>query len=409
MRKHIFTRFSAAVVAVGMTVATADGSPVGMARGGGGWFGKSPSAARTSELQARIARNERPTEDISPVRHPVKYLSAAVSEMPIGSKSKASRTNRAANPVAASSIPSVPSGPVGPPTPEFAISLAQLNESQGNVAAARHHYQRALAMWPEHVEVLRAAARMEDRQNQLALAESLYRRAVASNPQHAGALNDLGLCLARQGRLDESVQVIEQAIQLQPGKALYRNNAATVLVEMRQDQRALAHLAAAHGSPEANYNLGELLVQRGRGQEATPYFIAAVEQRPDMQAAHDALGRLQSAGTSGAPAVAGNIPADATAAPTSVVEHAPSVAGPAVAVPPTGPTNAPTEAPQAAEPSGPQFSYPATARSPEPGASSFVPSRHPAATPYAPYGDPRMGARPVYLPPVNNQQVPLRC
>lgn len=413
MRKHILNRFSAAVAAFGVAVATVDASPVGMAQSGGrGWFGKSTSSTstRTSELQARIARNDRPTEEISAVRHPVKYLTAAVSEMPIRSKSSRSNSNRAAKPATASSIPSVPSGPVGPPTPEFAISLAQLSESQGNVAAARHHYQRALAMWPEHVEVLRAAARMEDRQNQLSLAESLYRRAVASNSQHAGALNDLGLCLARQGRLEESVQTLERAIQLQPGKPLYRNNVATVLVEMHQDQRALAHLAAAHGSAEANYNLGELLVQRGRGKEATPYFIAAVEQRPDMQPAHDALADLQGSGTSGTPGIASSTPTDTTIAPAAGAHNAASVAGPTVTAPPAGPTNAPAESPQSTEVMGPQFSYPATARTPEPGVSSYMAPRYPApaAAPYVPYGDPRIGARPVYLPPVNNQQVPRR-
>jgi tetratricopeptide (TPR) repeat protein len=205
----------------------------------------------------------------------------------------------------------------------------------------------------------------------------LYQQAAAANPQHAGALNDLGLCLARQGKLDASVQVLEQAIHLQPEKPLYRNNAATVLVEMRQDQRALGHLAAVHGAAEANYNFGQLLVQRGRAAEATPYFQAAVEQNPQLQSAHVALAKLQ-----------GKSVPDATTAQPSTE--------------PTATGAAPTVAPQ---PTGPQmYYYPATARSPEFGASTYVPPTYYAPPGAVPPAGPFNRTAPTrYLPPVASQ------
>jgi Tfp pilus assembly protein PilF len=251
------------------------------------------------------------------------------------------------------------------------ISAAQMYERQGDVTQARQNYQQALSMWPGHVDVLRAAARMEDRGGDLPLAESLYRQACASNPQHAGALNDLGLCLARQGKLEASVQTIEQAIQLQPDKALYRNNAATVLVEMRQDQRALGHLAAVHGPADANYNFGQLLVQRGRPADATPYFEAAVAQNPQMEPAHVALAKLRGQAVSESPA-ANSTPASPSAAPQG------------------------TPAP------GPQLDYPATARSPEPGSSTYTPPTYYApSTPFPATNYPAAAGVPQrYLPPV---------
>jgi tetratricopeptide (TPR) repeat protein len=195
-------------------------------------------------------------------------------------------------------------------------------------------------MWPGNVEVLRAAARMEDRLGQLAVAENLYGQAVSANPGHAGALNDLGLCLARQGKLEQSVQVIEQAIQLQPEKPLYRNNAATVLVEMRQDHRALAHLAAVHNAADANYNFGQLLVQRGRPGDAAQYFQAAIDQNPQMQPAHIALAKVRGEQS----------PATMTGTPATYPQQQSPVAQP----------TAPTYPPQ----NGPQLAYPATATAP---------------------------------------------
>lgn len=225
---------------------------------------------------------------------------------------------------------------IGAPTLEFYINAAQHCESLGKIDQARNNYQTALNKWPGHVEVLRNAARMEDRMGQLAVAENLYNRALATDPSHAGALNDLGLCLARQGKLDASVQVLERAIQLNPDKPLYRNNAATVLVELRQDQRALAHLATVHNSADANYNFGQLLVQRGREMDAAPYFQAAVDQNPQMQHAYVALAKLR-----------GEQPQPAnTYAPVEPQQN----------VQPT-PTVAPEYAPQ----NGPTLNYPATA------------------------------------------------
>jgi Flp pilus assembly protein TadD len=186
---------------------------------------------------------------------------------------------------------------------------------------------------------------MEDRLGQMPVAESLYRQAATLNPQHAGAHNDLGLCLARQGKLEASMQEIEQAIQLQPTKPLYRNNAATVLVEMRQDQRAIAHLAAVHGPAEANYNFGQLLVQRGRASDATPYFQAAVNQNPQMQHAHVALAKLQ--GTA-----------------TTTTSTTPAVA-----------TEVPASAPQQGPTFGPTMTYPSTAHGPAYNTSGYVPPR----------------------------------
>jgi tetratricopeptide (TPR) repeat protein len=362
--------------------------------GPSGWFGKSKSPAPASVPRAIVAHSERPSASISPWRHPVKYFTAAMSEMPIGTKANGRVGNPVMKAAPSRQDPISLATPTGPLTPELVIPIAQMCERQGDVAQARQHYQRALAQWPGNVALLRQAARMEDRQSQYAVAESLYRQAVASDPRHAGAHNDLGLCLARQGKLDVAMQEIEQAIQLQPHEARYRNNAAIVLVEMRQDQQALAHLAAVHGSAEANYNLGQLLVQRGRADEAAPYFVAAIEQRPDMQAAHDALAELQGV---------------AAAAPTIATDVAPLETGPTVATEPTAPATAPMVVPQQASPAGPQFQYPATATSPGMGTSSYLPPGYrPPAAGYTPVRDPRIGARPQYIPTVPYPQSPFR-
>ena len=299
MRRTWLTSVAAALCVVVTSLVPVAASPAGMFQGArpttkstsGSWATSWKFWQRDAKTQPAFVTRQAaaPSEHISPLWNPVRYLSATWSETPIAAVMRRDKTTQSA-PERHDQI--ALNTPTGPPTPQFFTAMAQMSERQGNIPQARRQFQQALSMWPNDVEVLRAAARMEDRQGQLPLAESLYQRAVATNPQHAGALNDLGLCLARQGKLQQSAQCIEQAIHLQPDKALYRNNAATVLVEMRQDQKALAHLSAVHGPAASNYNLGKLLVDRGRPHEALAYFQSAVELDPAMEPARAAIAQL---------------------------------------------------------------------------------------------------------------------
>lgn len=374
MRK-VLNRISAAVCVLGIAATSAMADPASMAMSANRsaqpststsiWpWSKSTTAAAPSAPatqpapswtapQPAPAYSAYPSSEISWWKHPILYLQTSVAESPIG-KSKAASTHPVMPPAKVKNDAISLNVPTGPPSPEFFIFAAQLCERQNDIPQAQQNLAKAMDMFPGNPDVLRAAARMEDRRGNLPLAESLYQRAVASNPQNAAALNDLGLCLARQGKLEPSLQVIERAVQMQPDKALYRNNAATVLVEMHQDQRALAHLAAVHNQAEANFNLGQLLVERGRSADAAPYFQAALQQNPGLQQAQEALAKLQSSQV-------------AVSAPTTPVLVTPQQTAPA------GPSFAPQ---QQTWPTGPQFGYPATARTPAAGASSYVPPQY---------------------------------
>jgi tetratricopeptide (TPR) repeat protein len=354
---------AAAVCAAGIGMETAQGSPAGMA-----------SSARRSAPAAPITSERVAGPPVANAASPSawKRFTNALPEVhvPWGAKSKAEAPPARPVPNDASSL----SSPTGPPTPELFISLAQLSEQRGDVVAARQHYQRALAQWPRHPEVLRAAARMEDRLGQWQLAESFYQQSVAARPGDPGALNDLALCLGRQGKLDQSIQVFEQAIHIQPDNARYRNNVATVLVETRQDQKAIAHLSAVHGPAETQFNMGQLLVARNRAAEAEPFFKAAVSANPDMKEATAALAQLT-----------GRKPVEQVAQTPAPIQTAQT---PAVAASSSPAATTPAAAQPTMPQMGPQIPYPAEARSPEYGPSiygqsSFTPP--PYQPPVGPY------------------------
>lgn len=210
------------------------------------------------------------------------------------------KSKQATPPVAAAGNPAL--DPIslgfasGPPNADLYLSMAKMSDQGGNTAHARSMYHRALSMQPNHLDGMLALARLEDREGQLDAALHYYKQAVHYHPQSPKALNDLALCFARRNQVAEALPPLEQAIRIEPAKQLYRNNIAKVLIELNQLDGALYHLSAAHPPAVAQYNMGVLLHQRGRDQEAASYLTAALQTDPSLTSAQSLMAQL-TAGT----------------------------------------------------------------------------------------------------------------
>ena len=64
--------------------------------------------------------------------------------------------------------------------------------------------------------------------------------------------------------LNESVPALQEAVRLEPGSVEYRNNLATVLVEMGASRGSAGSSQGGHSEAVANYNLGYLLEKKGQ-------------------------------------------------------------------------------------------------------------------------------------------------
>lgn len=214
------------------------------------------------------------------------------------------------------------------PDAEMYVSMARVQESGGNMQAAEQMFQQALQIDNKHVpalvglgqmrfrqqkhqeafaifnqvrqldpnnlEAILGQAHFHDTRENMPEASRLYSEATQKHPNVARTWNDLGLCLARQRRLGESQQALQKAVQLDAGNVLYRNNLATVLVELRRPDEALAHLQQAHGPAAGHYNLGFLLHRRGEDQAAAEQFQYALRVDPSFEAAKLWLDKINS-------------------------------------------------------------------------------------------------------------------
>ena len=165
----------------------------------------------------------------------------------------------------------------------------------------------------------------------------IYQQSAAAHPQNAKILNDLALCYARSGQLPASAQLLDQATRLQPQKKLYRNNFAKVLIELNQIDGAVAQLSTVHQPAIVHYNMGVLLSQRGRTDEAVRFLTAATHINPQMQEAKTLL--VQISGDANLVAASANSPVNDGVLPTPMAPTAQAAGQPYPATAaPTQPT-----------------------------------------------------------------------
>jgi len=228
------------------------------------------------------------------------------------------------------------------PSPELYVSMGLLLEQQSRFAEAEQRYQQALKLNSNHLGALVAMARLKDRQKRFDDAVRLYEQAAKAHPNQSVVFNDLGLCHARRGRLREAVAQMERAVQLKPDEVRYRNNLATVLVELGDVDRAFVHLQAVHGEATALYNLGYLMYKKGQTRAAAVLFAKALEKEPGMAEARDWLERLGAAPTTASSMPTGSAVAQQRAALPPRAPYAPMrpAATPA-GVQPSAPTASP--------------------------------------------------------------------
>jgi len=168
-----------------------------------------------------------------------------------------------------------------PRTPFLHNMLGVIRMGLGYGNEAITHYQTALALKPDYVEVYinLAAALNSFGKHQEAIA--CYHKALEYNPDYADAYNGLGITLGRLGRHAESVVSFQRVISINPDNEAAYNNLGIALTDLGRYAEAVSALQKALALNPDNvksyYNCGNALMRLGHHEEAAISFRQALD------------------------------------------------------------------------------------------------------------------------------------
>ncbi len=163
---------------------------------------------------------------------------------------------------------------------------AEILDTEGQSNAALELLDAAIAA--DDSDALRySRSLLGERRGDLALMESDLRTIIRRDPENATALNALGYSLSNHTtRYDEALELIEQALELEPNNAAILDSMGWVLYRMGRSEEALPYLEQAYRrfpDPEVAAHLGEVLWANGRRDEARQVWAEAMRGSADHE------------------------------------------------------------------------------------------------------------------------------
>ncbi len=158
----------------------------------------------------------------------------------------------------------------------------------GQVALAREHLERAVALAPDFPDAHFNLGGVALAEGDTAGAVAAYRRAIALRSDYPEAHNNLGGLLAVTGALDEALVHYRLAVRFDPGHSGAHYNLANVLLARGETAEAIRHyraaLEAAPDDPDVLNNLARALVGTGDAAEAADLYARAIAAGPTLAA-----------------------------------------------------------------------------------------------------------------------------
>src|SRR5579859_6851601 len=96
-----------------------------------------------------------------------------------------------------------------------------------------------MPMRPIELDANLKLAKTHVRSGRLDQAETLYARCLKAEPNCPEALHFLGVAALRRGKVNEAVKLVCKSIELDPGRADYHNNLATIFGRLNRHPEAL--------------------------------------------------------------------------------------------------------------------------------------------------------------------------
>lgn len=163
---------------------------------------------------------------------------------------------------------------------------------------AKVEYQRALKLFPQHLDALYNLAVVCEKLNENDEALALYQRYLVLKPNDADVWTQLGVRYEALNRQAEAKAAYEKALVADREFGRAHHNLGVLLEEGGQFDEAQKHLEAflvleektGNPSGDAYYSLGTLHLRRGQLVRAKVLLQKATDMNPNVAHYHNALG-----------------------------------------------------------------------------------------------------------------------
>jgi tetratricopeptide (TPR) repeat protein len=165
------------------------------------------------------------------------------------------------------------------------LAWARYQEDIGEFAEARKMYRELQIAYPKSKEAWLGMARIELATGRTQQAHEILTKLVQDDPANVEVRLALGRMYAEQEKWDDALAAFEEACELSPDDQNCRYELGVAFAESGNYDQALTNLTYAVGEPAAHYNIGYLLYEKGRSEDAAEWFRNALAHHPDNQTA----------------------------------------------------------------------------------------------------------------------------
>jgi Flp pilus assembly protein TadD len=165
------------------------------------------------------------------------------------------------------------------------LAYAKWQEQIGNITEARERYQRVLHDQPQSVEAMLGLARLDQLAGRVQEAEQGYRKALKAAPNDSVVLDALGQYYSTQEKWPQAIDTLRQAMTAAPNDNTVRFHLAVAMAKSGDITGAKSHFINSVGDAEADYNIGLILHDQGKLEQAEQYFSQASIKKPSLEQA----------------------------------------------------------------------------------------------------------------------------
>lgn len=169
------------------------------------------------------------------------------------------------------------------------MSLARLQERQGDANGAREIYEQVLRETPQEGAAHHRLGVLDAKAGRFAAAIQHFEATLSTSSPSAELLNDLGYACYLNDDLQAAEKWLAQAVNLDPQNTAAHNNLGLVLGALRRDEESLEQFRRAGSLADAYNNLAWVLTQRGDLAGARRHYLMALDADPTLKPAAEAL------------------------------------------------------------------------------------------------------------------------